>query len=77
MVISVDADQNDDDNTETEQETQPGDWLSWLRFSWFSSEPLCNCHYSTLNKTTTASVHILSNSLFINHPIRVADSIFK
>jgi hypothetical protein len=35
------------------------------RFSWFSSIPAGKYWDSTLNKATTTSFHILSNSLFI------------
>jgi hypothetical protein len=62
----------------------PGDRLSWQRFSLFSSVPPGKSQDSTLNYVTTSSFHILSNSLFTNHPIMgrynliwAIDSVYK
>jgi hypothetical protein len=38
----------------------PGDQLSWLRFSWFSSVPLGKCRDKTLNCKPGSSVSIVS-----------------
>jgi hypothetical protein len=38
-------------------------------FLWFSSVPSGKFWGSTLNQVTAASFHVLSNLLFINHPI--------
>jgi hypothetical protein len=48
---------------------QPRDRVSWLKDSWFPSVPLRKCRNGTLKQVTIASFHILSNSLFINHPV--------
>jgi hypothetical protein len=48
--------------------SRPGDWLSWLGYSYFSSVPRGKYRDITLNKNMTASFDILSNSAFIYHP---------
>jgi hypothetical protein len=46
----------------------PWDYLSRLRFLWFSSVPLGNCWDSTLNPAMTTSFLTLFNFIFINCP---------
>jgi hypothetical protein len=45
------------------------DWVSWLSVFMVFSVTAEKCRGSILNLATTASLHILSNSLIINHAI--------
>jgi hypothetical protein len=45
---------------------KPWDYLYWLRFLWFSSDPLGNCWDSTLNPAITTSFLTLFNFIFTN-----------
>jgi hypothetical protein len=49
--------------------SRPGDRLYKIVFLWLSLVPPGKFQCSTLNQTTTASFRIISNLLFINHPL--------